>query len=1123
MTSPRHERIAELFRQACRLTGTLRIEFLNASCEDPDERAEVELLLAADGDSLSPVDNPPEFRDIALQAFDSASDVDRLDRPAARPDDRADDHAPRQIGPYRILHKIGEGGMGAVFLAEQVEPIRRRVALKIIKVGMDTGAVVARFNNERQALALMDHPAVATVLDAGSTPQGRPYFVMEHVDGPPVTEFCDRHRLDIRQRLELFMRVCDGVQHAHHKTIIHRDLKPSNVLVATQDGRAAPKIIDFGVAKATTQTLAQQSLYTLAGQIIGTPAYMSPEQAAGGDDIDTRTDIYSLGIILYELLVGAMPIDRGLLRAADLGELQRTIREAEPLRPSTRVGRLADATTTVAGNRQTAPAALRRQLRGDLDWITMKALEKDRSRRYASAADLAEDIARHLRAEPVSAGPPSKVYRLGKLVRRNRGVFAAAALVLITLVAGLAGITEQYYEAVHARGEEEQQRRRAEKAREEEQQQRRLAEKSERLARQRAAELEQVTKFQQRMLAEMNARATGESILADLRERGAAALAKSGRDEEQVAAALAAFDEFIQEVNATSLALKLIEERILAPAAGVLEREYDEQPLTRAALRQSVAESYRDFGFNDKALPLLEAALTTRRRELGEDHPLTLETLNTLGLVQLAWGQRESAEKNLRQALESRRRVLGDDHPETLTSINNMGFFFNSGRRHELAEPFYREALDGRRRILDRDDPQVLSSLNNMGSLLMDMGKLDEAEPYFREALDGLRRVRGSDHPQTMTAINNLGMLLRMMGRLDEAEPCYREALDLRRRALGDEHPETLISLNNMGFLLKVRGRLNEAEVFYREALAIRRRVLGNEHAQTLTSLYNLGGLLFTTGRHAEAEPLYRESFETSLRVLGEQHPDTLDCRAALGALLRARGRLDEAETHLTQALEGMRAVFPAGHPRTLITLSRLGALLHDRGRLDEAEERHREAVEGLRKSAGPEHALTLDAVEALVELLSARERCDEAEPAARELLAARRRAAGDAHPDARRTSIMLARVLVRCGKAAEGEPLAGAAVEALRAVPDQDRLWLGVALGCQGFALARLGQLDAAESALLEGYGIVENAAGRDHPDAARLASELAGLYEARAAAESGGDHAAQAARWRALARTGE
>lgn len=354
---------------------------------------------------------------------------------------------PERIGPYRILEQIGEGGMGVVYLAQQEHPVRRRVALKIIKLGMDTKEVIGRFEAERQALAMMNHPGIAHVYDAGATEEGRPYFVMEHVPGEPITNYCDRHRLTTKERLELFIPVCQGIHHAHQKAIIHRDVKPSNILVMVQDGKPVPKVIDFGVAKAIEHRLTERTVFTEQGQLIGTPGYMSPEQAEmTGLNVDTTTDVYSLGVLLYELLVGAPPFDPKSMREAGLDAIQRMIREVDPPKPSTRISGLGDEATTVAQKRRTEPATLERQLRGELDWIILRAMEKDRNRRYTSASEFAADVSRMLNHEPVLASPPSTSYRFKKFVLRHRIAVTAGALVILAMLLGAVGtIVYLYY------------------------------------------------------------------------------------------------------------------------------------------------------------------------------------------------------------------------------------------------------------------------------------------------------------------------------------------------------------------------------------------------------------------------------------------------------------------------------------------------------------------------------------------------------------------------------------------------------------------------------------------------------------------------------------------------------
>ncbi len=433
--------VLQIFNDAAEISDAeQRIAYLHRACgEDRALRAEVEELLQHDAELGS------------LQEGPNAAIAPTLDFApiAERPG--------TMIGRYKLVHEIGHGGMGVVYMAEQKEPVKRRVALKIIKPGMDTREVVARFNSERQALAMMDHQCVAHVLDGGSTESGRPYFVMELVDGTPITEYCDECRYTTRQRLELFIQVCDAVQHAHQKGVIHRDIKPSNILVTHYDAAIVPKVIDFGIAKAVHQPLTDASVYTQVSQMIGTPLYMSPEQAERtGQDVDTRTDVYALGVLLYELLTGTTPFDRELLRNSGLDEVKRIIREEDPLRPSTRLSTLGAALDTVVGKHHTDRRTLTHELSGELDCIVMKAMEKDRNRRYESANDFARDLQRYLDDEPVQACPPSKAYRLGKFYRRNKAAFAAAALVLLSLVLGLAGTTWQAIRAAQAENLAEQ-------------------------------------------------------------------------------------------------------------------------------------------------------------------------------------------------------------------------------------------------------------------------------------------------------------------------------------------------------------------------------------------------------------------------------------------------------------------------------------------------------------------------------------------------------------------------------------------------------------------------------------------------------------------------------------------
>jgi len=827
-----------------------------------------------------------------------------------------------QIGPYKILQELGEGGMGVVYLAEQREPIRRRVALKVIKLGMDTKQVVARFESERQALALMNHANVAKVFDAGATEQGRPYFVMEHVKGVPITEHCDLHRLTTKERLQLFMQVCEGVQHAHQKGIIHRDLKPFNVLVAIEGDKAVPKIIDFGVAKATEHRLTEQTVFTRLGQLIGTPEYMSPEQAEMTvQDIDTRTDVYSLGVILYELLVGALPFDLSELRQAGFDEIRRKIREDDPSKPSTRISTLGEGASRSARSRRTDPAGLRRLLKGDLDRITMKAVAKNRGRRFGSPAELAADIGRHLAHQPVLASPPSTLYRARKFVRRHRlgvAVIVAAALFLVAF-------------AVRERIQ----------------------------SRQIAAERDRASRVLEYLKGVFEVSAPSEA-------RG-------------------------NEVTAREL---------LDKSATRIEEELQDKPVVQAELMYTMGDVYLGLGLHPEAERLLEQALATRRRVLGDDHPDTLKSINKIGQVLQRRGKLEEAEPLFSEALERRRRVLGDDHRDTLVSIANMGYLLRARGELEEAELYFREALERLRRVLGDDHLDTLTSINNLGSLLVIRGKLEEAESLHREALERVRRVLGDDHPQTLTSINDMGYLLQSQGKLKEAEPYYREALDGYLRVLGHDHPHSLSSISNMGYLLRAQGKLEEAEPYYREALEGRRRVLGDDHSHTLTSINNMGYLFKAQGKLEEAEPYYREALEGRRRVLGDDHPHTLSSMNNMGGLLKTQGRLEEAESYYRQALDDRRRALGDDHPHTLTSINNMGDLLKAQGKLVEAEPYHREALEGFRRALGDDHPNTLKSINMMGQLLRAQGKLAEAEPYYREALEGRKRVLGDEHPE---------------------------------------------------------------------------------------------------------------------------
>jgi tetratricopeptide (TPR) repeat protein len=901
------ERVQALLAAASELPAERWPAFLDAECGgDAALRAEVESLLKSHEAAGAFLAAPTAGAAAWTQAIATAAATPVAELPGTF------------IGPYKLVKQIGEGGFGTVFMAEQESPVRRTVALKIIKVGMDTRQVVARFEHERQALAMMEHPNIARVFDAGSTDAGRPYFVMELVRGEPIVGYCDANQLSIERRLELFAEVCQAVQHAHTKGIIHRDIKPTNILVSTQDGRPHAKLLDFGIAKATASERAGHTLFTESKQLVGTPEYMSPEQALAEPDVDTRTDVYSLGVLLYELLTGTTPFTGRELRSAAYAEIQRIIREVEPPRPSTRLSSNTDTIASVAARRQLAPKRLGSVVRGELDWIVMKAMEKDRARRYQSANGLAADVRRYLSGEAVVAAPPGALYRASKFVRRHRVAVIAGAAVAASLVLGLAGTAWQ------ARVASQQARAAA------------AAEAAATLARDaeraRADELKRVSDFQAAMLSQIDATRAGAALIADLRDRHAAALAKAAVPDAERASHTDALQQELARVNATDAAAAMIDRTILRPAVASVDAQFKAQPLVDAQLREALAALYQGLGLYDAAFPLRQSALATSRRVLGDDHADTLAAMSGMGNLLLAQAKPNDAEPFLREALDRSRRVLGDAHRGTLTAIGDMGALLRAQGKLDLAEPFFREALDRSRVALGNADPATLVAMNNLGYLLESRGRPAEAEPLYREALDGRRRVLGDDHPDTLQSLNNFGTLLQSQGKFAEAEACFREALSRRRRALGEEHPSTLTSMNDLGNLLRGRGQLVEAEQLLREAADKSRRVLGPSHRYTFTATNNLAMVLRARGNVKEAERLYREVLDQRRRALGDDHPDTLVSINNLGFALQAQGELPGATRCYREAVERGRRVLGERHPTTLIFTAQLARCLQQQG-----------------------------------------------------------------------------------------------------------------------------------------------------------------------------------------------
>jgi serine/threonine protein kinase/tetratricopeptide (TPR) repeat protein len=772
-----------------------------------------------------------------------------------------------RIGPYELLQQLGEGGMGVVWVAEQEQPVKRRVALKVIKPGMDSAQVIRRFSAERQALALMDHTSIAKVLDAGTTPDGRPYFVMELVKGVPITKYCDELNLPLRERLGLFVPVCQAIQHAHQKGIVHRDIKPSNVLIAIQDGKPVPKVIDFGVAKALHQRLTDRTMYTEIGAIIGTLEYMSPEQAElSALDIDTRADVYALGVLLYELLTGTTPLDRSRLRQAAFEEMLRIIREVEPPKPSTRLVASKEALANLAARRRTDPARLTKEVRGELDWIVMKALEKDRTRRYETASGLSRDVEHYLADEPVEACPPSTLYRLRKFARKHRAVMATATAFVALLAAGALVSTWQAVKAtkaeilaVHAREEEALQRQKAEEQRS----------KAEAAERQAKAALEAETRVRKQL------RVALDSLTDDVVERLFARQPTLGETEKAfLRKVLTLYEEFPREQDqaADARALRATGYMKVASIQNTLGQETDAEAAFRTA----------------------ETLLT----KLKEEFPASTEYRLAL------WDARNS----LAELLQNRGKT-----EEAETVLRNLVAEAETMLAGSPKDPGYNHTLG--------------AALLNLGNFLMEQDRIDESASLYRRALSVLEPAATDAKARPRTKLylsscyNNLGSIARRRSDLGAAEGSLKRALEIRAQLAAEypDEPEHRIYLanthNNIGIIQRQRGDLEEAEGSFRNGLNLREQLVADSpgvpiYRQDLArTALMLGDLLLARNRSEAALAAYDRAIEAASVVHRQGNwPAILQDLQGAGRTGRARS-LDQSQRFAEAVAEWDKAL----------------------------------------------------------------------------------------------------------------------------------------------------------------------------------------------------------------------
>jgi serine/threonine protein kinase/tetratricopeptide (TPR) repeat protein len=813
----------------------------------------------------------------------------------------------QEIGSYRLVRRIGEGGMGEVWEAEQHTPLERTVALKLLKPGMDTRHILTRFAAERQMLARMQHPSIAQVFDAGVTSAARPYFVMEYVEGTRITTYCDQHTLGVHARLALFQQVCEAVQHAHQKGVIHRDLKPSNVLVTKHADKPLPKVIDFGLAKAIAGESADASM-TEIGTWLGTPAYASPEQMKlGAVDVDTRSDVYSLGALLYELLVGVIPFETDGAQPSDIIELRRAIREQEPMRPSARISRLGERSVPIAQSRGVEPLALRRQLRGELDWIVMKALEKDRERRYASPHELSLDIERYLENEPLLAGPPSAAYRARKFVRRHRvGTAFAAAISLLVVAFVIVTLVQA------KRISKERDRATAE-----------------------AAKANSINEFLQKTLGSADPWETGKDV--PIREVLANAARKADaefKDQPLIAAAVK------NTIGRTYVNLGQIEpgESLIRAALDTRRAQLGNEHPDVAASLYDLAETLEQRGEYAEAEAHAREALAVRRKVYGDRSTRVAESLDQLAMNLLLQGHFEDAEQPALEALAVREQLSGTQSPEVADTLLTLANIESNGKGDtNRALALAQRAYDIYSHAFGAGDIRTASAANSIGVAYWRRARYEDALKYYRESLDVYESLAGPDHPQTAATQENVANTLARLKRFDESIPMLESVLAIRRAKAGDDAAIVARTMGNLAAQEVDAGHLDRAQAWFDKALPAYAKAYGTDHPDYANLLANYAGLKRKQGEPARAEQLLRQALAIRVAKLGEKHLSLAKTRFELGTLLLERSAYSEAEPLLIRAHDVRAQQLGVEHPQTREALEALVKLYVASGKPEKA------------------------------------------------------------------------------------------------------------------------------------------------------------------------------------------
>ena len=888
LTPQRYQEIKRVFAEACRLDAEQRSAYLDQVCAgDKQLRHEVETLLEHDDSSL------PLGPDVSAAAALGMADGAGSSMMAGFAD--SSERLPKQIGRFRIVSKIGQGGMGVVYQAEQENP-SRTIALKVIRPGVASDQILRRFQFEGHVLGRLQHPGIAQIYEAGTARVEipgtvsieQPFFAMEYIRGKSLSELVESKNLGTRQRLELFAKICDAVQHAHQKGVIHRDLKPGNIMV---DEAGQPKILDFGVARITDADVQVTTLQTDVGQLIGTIPYMSPEQVAGdSSQLDTRADVYSLGVVCYQMLTGRYPHD---LQGKTIPEAARAISEDDPIRLST----------------------INRIFRGDLDTIVSKALEKEKERRYQSASDFAADIRRYLADQPISARPATTLYQLRKFTSRNKALVAGVLVALLALIVGIIGTTSQAVRATNERNNAQHAEQVAEQRRQEAETQREEAQRQ-------AAIAEAVNDFlNSDLLAAASPLERGRDVtIREVLDRASEAIAEKFTDQPLVEA------EIRMTLGETYMNLGLIPqaEQHFVPAFEIRQRLLGlEHPDTLESML-SVGYMHVHQARYDQAEPLFLELLEHQRRALDQDDPQVLSTLGVLGVLYKRLGRYDEAEPLYLEVLEARRRTLGDQHRHTITSMNNLAVLYRRQERYDEAEKLYLEALENSRQAFGNDHPDTLRILNGLAIVYKYQQRYQEALPLYLETVEAERRVLGDDHPDTLQSVSTLAVLYRAMDLPEKAEPLFLDTLERQRRLMGNDHPMTLTTIGNLGSTYSAWGRHEQADELLVENYESHRRVYGDEHDETLNAIGLLVKLRNREERYEEAEPLARRLYELRCERLGQANVHTIDTMHELARAVSGMRQFEEAEQLTLECYRLHVDAYGENHPRTRLVADTL-------------------------------------------------------------------------------------------------------------------------------------------------------------------------------------------------------